>query len=474
MGQDTTTHETRTPSNAAMAWIERTLSSPWRLGVLALLLATLLSWLSADQIHRWAVARRRDDEEIDFAQFFAPEFVHYLTWAAVAPLLLWFVVWTWRRLHPLLFAGVQLATCFAVAWSMGWVEFHANEALREMRDGRTRRAADERPGMREAPPDSSAGTADGAPAPRDGGLRERLEERIDERFGEGRDGRGERPPPPVGEWLRRRLGPENAVDNAERRLPRELLLYLFSLGIAGSAFAFLEQRRAERARLASELSAANLRSELANTQLRSLRAQLQPHFLFNALHGIGGLVREGRADEALGTLSDLGGLLRRTLDADRVESWSLATELALVDEYLSIEGVRLGERLRVVRNVDPACARVPLPPLLLLPLVENAIRHGVSVSTKGGTLTLGAQRAADLLRITIEDDGPGFPAEVLAHRRHPARGEVHVGLANTIERLERLLPGRHRVELSNKVTGGARVVLELPIEGVAAAANGTT
>jgi sensor histidine kinase YesM len=117
---------------------------------------------------------------------------------------------------------------------------------------------------------------------------------------------------------------------------------------------------------------------------------------------------------------------------------------------------------------------VPLPPLLLLPLVENAIRHGVSVSTKGGTLTLGAQRAADLLRITIEDDGPGFPAEVLAHRRHPARGEVHVGLANTIERLERLLPGRHRVELSNKVTGGARVVLELPIEGVAAAANGTT
>jgi len=487
MGQtERTPPEARTPSNAALAWLERTLSSPWRLGLLAFLLATLLSWLSADQIHRWAVARRRDDEDVDFAQFFAPEFVHYLTWAAVAPLLLWFVVWTWRRLHPLLFAGVQLALCFAVAWSMGWVEFHANEALREMRDGRARRAGDERQASREAPPDSVAGAPDGAPAPRDGELRERLEERIDERFGDGRDGRdgrGERPPPPVGEWLRRRLGPESANENAQRRLPRELLLYLFSLGIAGSAFAFLEQRRAERARLASDLSAANLRSELAHTQLRSLRAQLQPHFLFNALHGIGGLVREGRADEALGTLSDLGGLLRRTLDADRVESWSLATELALIDEYLSIEGVRLGERLRVVRDIDPACARVPLPPLLLLPLVENAIRHGVSVSTKIGTLTLAAKRAGDRLRITIEDDGPGFPAEVLAQRRHPARGEVHVGLANTIERLERLLPGRHRVELSNRANrangegaegGGARVVLELPIEGVAAAAHGTS
>jgi hypothetical protein len=478
--QDTTTHAARTPSNAAMAWLERTLSSPWRLGVLALLLATLLSWLSADQIHRWAVARRRDDEEVDFAQFFAPEFVHYLTWAAVAPLLLWFVVWTWRRLHPLLFAGVQLAACFAVAWSMGWLEFHANETLREFREGRARRAVEEGPALREEPPTFDGnveGAPEGAPPPRDGSFRERLEERLDERFGdgrEGREGRGDRPPPPVGEWLRRRLGPENAVENAERRLPRELLLYLFSLGIAGSAFAFLEQRRAERARAASELSAANLRSELVDSQLRSLRAQLQPHFLFNALHGIGGLVREARVDEALGTLSNLGGLLRRTLDADRVESWSLATELALIDEYLAIEGVRLGDRLRVERRVEPGCERAPLPPLLLLPIVENAIRHGISVSTKGGTLRLSAERAGDMLRLTIEDSGPGFPAEVLAHRRHPARGEVHVGLANTIERLERLLPGRHRVELSNRPAaegGGARVVLELPLEGTAGMAT---
>jgi len=501
----------RPQSNAAMAAIERTLSSPWRIVVLVLLVATVLSWLSADQVRRAIEARLRSDEEVDFVVLFAPEFAHFLMWAAIAPGLLVWVRATWRRVPPLVFVVVQLATAFGVAWSMGWLEFHVTEFLREVRERREEsRDFDASgtnvvvpnpfplggpPAQGERPPTEPQRTTDAGPAgavgqgvdapagspdesAADGGgrpglegrleerLEGRLEERFDGRFGERRDERGprsERGPA----WFERprRFGqPANAVENAERRLPRELLLYLLAMGLSGSAVAFLQQRRSERARLELEVAAANLQSELARSQLRSLRAQLQPHFLFNALHGIGGLVREGRDGEALTTLSDLGGLLRRTLDADRVERWSLATELALIDEYLSVEGVRLGDRLVVERSVAADCERAALPPLLLLPLVENAIRHGIASKPGRGTLRVVAERRGDRLRLVVEDDGPGFPPAVLAARRHPSRDEVHVGLANTVERLERLFPGRSAIELANRAGGGASVAVELPFE----------
>lgn len=514
-----------------MAAIERTLSSPWRLVLLVLLVSTVLSWLSADQVRRAIEARMRSDEDVDFVVLFAPEFAHFLMWAAIAPGLLVWVRATWRRVPPLVFVVVQLATAFGVAWSMGWLEFHTTEFLRELRERREESRDQEPSGANLAvpnpfalggppppggrPPTEAQGESDalvpedaaasvdapdalvsgtagatGGGAPDDpsaesGGraglderlgarlgerleerLEDRLEERFDGRFGERRDERGprsERGPA----WFERprRFGqPANAVENAQRRLPRELLLYLLAMGLSGSAVAFLQQRRSERARLALEVAAANLQSELARSQLRSLRAQLQPHFLFNALHGIGGLVREGRDGEALTTLSDLGGLLRRTLDADRVERWSLATELALIDEYLSVEGVRLGDRLVVERSVAADCERAALPPLLLLPLVENAIRHGIASKPGRGTLRLVAQRHGERLRLVVEDDGPGYPPAVLAARRHPSRDEVHVGLANTVERLERLFPGRSSIELSNRASGGASVAVELPFE----------
>lgn len=253
-----------------------------------------------------------------------------------------------------------------------------------------------------------------------------------------------------------------AADSASRRLPREVLLYLMALGLSGSAFAFLAQRDAERRQLVLELEAATLSTELSRAKLRTLRAQLQPHFLFNALHGIGGLVRAQRGDEALRTLADLGTLLRRTLDSDRADRWPLADELELIDEYLSIEAVRLGERLTVERDIDRAVVGEDIPPLLLLPIVENAIRHGIANVVGSGVLRIEVARAGDQLRLVVEDSGPGFPDDVLALRRHPSEDEVHVGLFNTRERLERLFPGAHRFDLSNVEGGGARVTIELP------------
>ncbi|MEZ5977290.1 MAG: histidine kinase [Planctomycetota bacterium] len=474
-------------SRAAMSAIERTLASPWRTAVVAALAVLALSWISTDQQRRFAETRMlsSDTFRLNVWALFLPELAHFALWAVIAPTLLAFMLWSWNRLHPLLFAVAQLAACFGAAWSMGYLEFHVSrEIVRNVTgspivrvDGRESEDVPFIEGDVEldgrdaavAPSDELEGPPPGGPPPLgpDGAPRPRPGEapppdRQQRRFDRGGDRGGER----GGRFDPRRFRgrPVDGADNASRQFGREVLLYLLALGVSGSAFAFLRQRKGERRAHELELETAALEGELARTQLRSLRAQLQPHFLFNALHGIGGLVREKRDGEALRTLSDLGGLLRRTLDADRVDRWSLDSEIALVEEYLSVESVRLGDRLATHVDVEDDVRGVQLPPLLLLPIVENSIRHGVATQARGGSVDVSCARIGDRLRIEVADTGPGFDAAVLRAGRHPADDEVHVGLQNTRERLERLFPGRHTFALSNRPGGGASVVIEIPSE----------
>jgi two-component system, LytTR family, sensor kinase len=233
-----------------------------------------------------------------------------------------------------------------------------------------------------------------------------------------------------------------------------LIVYAFILG-AGHYLHTLHVRREE------QLRTERLRADLASAQLRALTLQLQPHFLFNALNAVGALIITERNREAFEVVGRLGELLRALLAIERREEVSLREELELVESYLGIEQARLGNRLHVEWEVAADVGSAQVPPMLLQPLVENAIRHGVSRSPTGGRLTIAARRQDARLALEVCDDGPGPPLS--RARAEPGGG---VGLENTRQRLTHLYGGESRLEL---VRDGdwTRLVVELPFHVLA-------
>ncbi|MGI9039450.1 MAG: sensor histidine kinase [Gemmatimonadota bacterium] len=197
---------------------------------------------------------------------------------------------------------------------------------------------------------------------------------------------------------------------------------------------------------------ASLEAELAEARLQYLRAQLQPHFLFNTLHGIAGLVRQGERDEAVKTIGLLGQLLRRALAADERTELELGEELSDLETYMDIQRMRFGDRLRFTTDVPRALERVRVPGLLLQPLVENSLRHGFGAEG-GGHIHISAVRENGAVAIQVVDDGSGFNRPF----------EEGVGLGNLRARLEAMYDGRARLECGNDAGGGARVLIRLPI-----------
>jgi two-component system LytT family sensor kinase len=171
-----------------------------------------------------------------------------------------------------------------------------------------------------------------------------------------------------------------------------------------------------------------LRSELAVAQLGALRAQIQPHFLFNTLNAITALVRDQETRRAVTTLNRLSDLLRSVLTTDAAHEVSLAQEVEFIQQYLGIMEVRYSDRLRVTYDVPSDLGTARVPTFVLQPLVENAIRHGIAKRTEAGRIDIAAKRIGDQLVLTVSDDGPG------------PNGTVNggVGLANTRERLKHL------------------------------------
>jgi two-component system LytT family sensor kinase len=203
-----------------------------------------------------------------------------------------------------------------------------------------------------------------------------------------------------------------------------------------------------------ELQAARLRSALASAQLERLRAQLQPHFLFNTLNGIASLIPEdpAAAEEMVECLSDL---LRASLGPGTRAEVTLAEELHLLDQYLTIQQLRFQDRLRITREIEPDVLEARVPPLLLQPLAENAVRHAVAKRVEGGRLHLVARKRSDTLQILLLDDGPGIG--------DPGAMREGVGLTNTRERLHHLYGGGAALELGDRPEGGARVLVSLPL-----------
>jgi two-component system sensor histidine kinase AlgZ len=197
-------------------------------------------------------------------------------------------------------------------------------------------------------------------------------------------------------------------------------------------------------------------------QLQALRYQLNPHFLFNTLNTISTLVAEGDAPGAKQMLSHLAQFLRVTLDVVETDQIPLSQELLNAEEYLAIEKARLGERLQIVWDIAAGTEDALVPVLLLQPLAENAIRHGIAPRPEGGVLYIAADRVGSRLRCRVSDDGVGRRSPSNIENR-PRRG---LGLANTIKRLRVLYGEDHRLAVRWPEDGGCSVEIELPYKQV--------
>ena len=220
----------------------------------------------------------------------------------------------------------------------------------------------------------------------------------------------------------------------------------------------LAQQRTQAA-MESDLRASQLEAQVAQARLGALKAQLQPHFLFNTLNAIMVLVRQQKGRQAEETLARFSDLLRAVLADMNAQEVTLARELEYLRLYLSIEQVRFSDRLSVAIDVDPELLDAAVPHMALQPLVENAIRHGVGRRATPGAIVIRAARAGDSLHLVVQDDGPGFGAR-------GASGGMGLGLANTRARLRQLYGDAADLRTGDGEKGGALVTLVLPYRQV--------
>jgi sensor histidine kinase YesM len=203
-----------------------------------------------------------------------------------------------------------------------------------------------------------------------------------------------------------------------------------------------------------QLRAAELEKQLAETRLGVLEAQLRPHFLFNALHTVGSLVRSGDRTAAVAAVARLGDLLRMALRGGPQQEVTLREELAFATHYLELEKARFRDRLATRVDVDAALMDALVPLFLLQPLVENAVRHGIEPSERPGRVEVAASRSGTALVLHVRDTGPGPDAA--------ASGQGGIGLGNTRERLHHLYGTSAALELGAGGGGGTVVKVTLP------------
>jgi two-component system LytT family sensor kinase len=227
---------------------------------------------------------------------------------------------------------------------------------------------------------------------------------------------------------------------------------LYCVVVLGSyAYAFHRRFQEER------LQASELHRQFTNAQLQALKMQLHPHFLFNALHAISGLVHDdpNSADRMIARLSEF---LRMSLETSEAQQVPLSEELRFLNLYLDIERVRFDDRLSVEFDVPHEASAALVPNLVLQPLVENAIRHGISHRISDGQIRILARRHEGTLVLSVADNGPGSESAPLPP------GREGVGLTNTRSRLHRLYGQRQQISLVHPAGGGLEVRIVIPFE----------
>jgi hypothetical protein len=229
----------------------------------------------------------------------------------------------------------------------------------------------------------------------------------------------------------------------------DLLIYG---GVIGICYA-LDYYRKYRER---EFLATRLEAQLAQAQLDSLRMQLHPHFLFNTLNSIVGLVRDNKNQTAVNMLVGLSDLLRHTLDHSSEQEIELREEISFIKLYLSIQQMRFSDRLRISYDIHPATTNAMVPNLILQPLTENALRHGIGRSADSGVVGIRSALEDGHLRLTVYDDGAGLPDD------WQLKSSAGIGLANTAARLQQLYDDDHQFDIRNRPAGGVEVTILLP------------
>ncbi|MGI9105012.1 MAG: sensor histidine kinase [Pyrinomonadaceae bacterium] len=246
-------------------------------------------------------------------------------------------------------------------------------------------------------------------------------------------------------------------------LPTKVAIYWLIL-IAINALDYYQNFRAV------EVKASELRAQLAQAQLRALKMQLHPHFLFNTLNSISALLHRD-AEAADQMVARLGDFLRLTLENSGDQEVTLEQEMEFLRCYLEIETVRFHDRLTVETEIEPQTLAARVPNLILQPLVENAIRHGISRQSAPGRLAIRAALRNGRLLMQVEDNGPGLSLMSEGATTTTSAGSPQtrtfaggLGLANTRARLEHLYGANHRFELARALPRGMLVTLEIPFQ----------
>jgi two-component system, LytTR family, sensor kinase len=234
-----------------------------------------------------------------------------------------------------------------------------------------------------------------------------------------------------------------------------VLQYWMVLGVQWGVLYYRRYQDRSREILKFELRSSELQSQLVRAQLSALKMQLHPHFLFNALNAIVVLVRQQKSQDAERMLGHLSDLLRGVLVDVDVQEVPLRREMEYLQLYLAIEQVRFADRLRVEISADPATQEASVPQLILQPIVENAIRHGIGRSSSAGRIAIKALKINDTLELQVADDGPGFsPSD--------SSKEQGVGLANTRARLQQLYGDDAKLTIEDCGRGGVIVTMSIP------------
>lgn len=252
---------------------------------------------------------------------------------------------------------------------------------------------------------------------------------------------------------------QNYLYNTFRLWPLDTLTYCGFFAVTFAIDYFYQDRRRTEETVQLQLHTARLQTDLTRAELAALRGQLHPHFLFNSFNALATLVRQKKNDEAVEIIAQLSALLRLAIERTGLIQIPLHQELEFIERYLAIEHVRFAEKLRVELAVDPATLDALVPNIVLQPLVENAIKHGISRRTTPGTVRLASTQGGGRLHITISNDRADEPTAGAADRG----ASTGIGLANTRAQLEKLYGVDYHLEFIHDPRGMTTVALNIPL-----------
>jgi sensor histidine kinase YesM len=249
-------------------------------------------------------------------------------------------------------------------------------------------------------------------------------------------------------------GPGPFLQTLTKTFYNSLLAYVF-LYTSILLVSYLLDSRERLARQQTET--ARLNEQLVKAQLSALRRQIEPHFLFNTLNSIAGLVREQRNDAAVTMIVELSDFMRRVLEDSSRQQVPLSEELDFARKYLDIQKVRFVDRLQCSVNVPDDLLRAQVPPLILQPMVENAIKHGIAKRAHGGAIRILASRSSGMLTLRVYNDGPSLPSS-------GAHNSTGIGISNIRTRLESLYGNAFEFTMQNQPPGGVEVSVSVPFK----------